>query len=85
MYCDMIILGGDIMPVSKAQQKATHKYIKNNYDRMELMLKKGEKSRIKSHAESRGESVNAFAIRAINETIERDNDSKPLNRINPLI
>ncbi len=65
------------MPVSKAQQKATHKYIKNNYDRMELMLKKGEKSRIKAHAESRGESVNAFATRAINETIERDNGGKP--------
>ena len=50
------------MPVSKAQQKATHKYIKNNYDRMELMLKKGEKSKIKAHAESRGESVNALSL-----------------------
>ena len=60
------------MPVSKAQQKATHKYIKNNYDRMELMLKKGEKDKIKAHAESRGESVNAFATRAMHETIERD-------------
>ena len=75
MYCDTIILSGDIMPVSKAQQKATHKYIKNHYDRMELMLKKGEKDKIKAHAERHSESVNAFVVRAIYETIERDNSA----------
>lgn len=60
------------MTVSKAQQKAVHKYIKNNYDRMELTVKKGKKAIIKAHAESLGESVNAFVNRAINEAMERD-------------
>lgn len=60
------------MPVSKAQQKAVHKYVKANYDRMELTVTKGRKEIIKAHAEARGESVNGFINRAITETMERD-------------
>lgn len=60
------------MPVSKAQQKSVHKYVKNNYDRMELTVPKGRKNLIKAHAEARGESTNAFIGRAILETMERD-------------
>lgn len=62
------------MPVSKAQQKAVHKYIKANYDRQEITMPKGKKDAVKAHAEAQGESVNAFINRAIDETIERDND-----------
>lgn len=58
--------------ISKAQQKAVHKYVKNNYDRMELTIPKGQKAFIKCHAEKQGESMNSFVIRAIEETIERD-------------
>lgn len=61
------------MPVSKAQQKAVAKYMKNNYDEIKVRVNKGEKDIIKSHAENTGESVNAFINRAINETMERDN------------
>ncbi|MCD7888286.1 MAG: ABC transporter ATP-binding protein [Clostridiales bacterium] len=61
------------MPVSKAQQKAVHKYVKNNYDRMELTMPKGKKDAIKAHATERGESVNGFVNRAIDEAVERDN------------
>lgn len=60
------------MPVSKAQQKAVHKYVKANYDRMELTVPKGRKEIIKAHAEVHGESVNEFITRAIDETMERD-------------
>lgn len=60
------------MAVSKAQQKAVHKYIKANYDRMELTVPKGQKEEIKAHAAARGESVNGFIGRAIQETMERD-------------
>ena len=62
----------DCMTVSKAQQKAVHKYVKANYDRVELTLPKGKKDVIKAHAEARGESVNAFIGRAIDETMARD-------------
>lgn len=60
--------------ISKAQQKAVHKYVKNNYDRIELTVKpKGRKEELKAHAEGNGETLNAFINRAINETMERDN------------
>lgn len=60
-------------PVSKAQQKATNKWIANTLDRINLTVPKGKKDIIKEHADKRGESVNAFINRAINETMERDN------------
>ena len=63
------------MPVSKAQQQATNKYISKAYDRVNLTLHKGQKDEIQAHAAAQGESVNAFLNRAINETMERDNDA----------
>ena len=60
------------MAVSKAQQKSVHKYVKNNYDRIDLTVPKGKKTEMKNHAESQGESLNGFVNRAINETMERD-------------
>ena len=62
------------MPVSKAQQRAVSKYMKENYDEIKVRVEKGRKDVIKSHALSKGESVNAFINRAIDETIERDGE-----------
>lgn len=59
--------------VSKAQQKAVNKYVKANYDRLNVTIPKGKKDYIKAHAEARGESVNGFINRAIDEAMERDN------------
>ena len=59
--------------VSKAQQRAVHKYVKANYDRLDLTMPKGCKEELKAHAAAQGESVNAFINRAITEAIERDN------------
>lgn len=64
---------GEDTKVSKAQQRAVHKYVKANYDRLELTVPRGRKAEIKEHAESMGESVNAFINRAINNQIVRDN------------
>lgn len=61
------------MPASKAQQKAVTKYMKENYDEIKVRVEKGRREKIKAHAEARGESVNGFIGRAINETMERDN------------
>jgi uncharacterized protein (DUF1778 family) len=62
------------MPVSKAQQRATNKYISKRYDRINLTVPKGQKETIQAHAAARGESVNGFIGRAIEETMERDSD-----------
>ena len=60
------------MSISKAQQRATAKYVKNTYDRIEVKVPKGEKATIQAHAEQKGESINGFINRAIDETMERD-------------
>ena len=65
--------GGKSMPASKAQQRAVSKYMKENYDEIKVRVEKGQKDIIKAHAEARGESVNGFIGRAIDETMERDN------------
>lgn len=63
----------DETKVSKAQQKAVNKYVKNNYDRINVTFPKGEKETLKAHATKQGESVNAFIVRAVKETMENDN------------
>lgn len=60
--------------VSKAQQRATNKYISKAYDRVNLTLPKGRKDVIKAHAGAHGESLNGFIGRAIEETIARDGE-----------
>ena len=59
-------------PVSKAQQKATAKYVKENYDRIEIKVQKGKKEVYRTHAAQCKESLNAFLIRAAEEAMERD-------------
>ena len=48
------------MTVSKAQQKATAKYVKNNYDRIEIKVSKGKKNVIETAAKEQNESVNTY-------------------------
>lgn len=60
------------MPVPKANQRAVNKYKKNNYDRIEITVPKGQRDIFQAHAAARGESTNAFIGRAIAETMERD-------------
>lgn len=66
------------MPASKAQQRAVHKYTKENYDRFLVTMKpKGRLDAIKSHAAAQGESTNAFINRAIDHQISQDRDKGP--------
>ena len=59
------------MPISEARRKANDKYIKAQ-DEIKIRVPKGHKDKIKAHAESKGESLNGFVNRAIDETVERD-------------
>lgn len=59
--------------VSKAQQKAVNKYIKNNYDRINVTFPKGQKEIIMLAATAAGESVNSYIKKAVDQRMERDN------------
>ena len=58
----------------KASTRAKNKYNAANYERIALVVPKGQKEQIKEHAEQRGESINGFVKRAIDETIKRDSE-----------
>jgi len=61
------------MPVSDAQKKASVRYLEK-LDEVRIRMPKGKKATIQAHAETHSESVNGFINRAIQETMERDND-----------
>ena len=60
------------MAPTEAQRRARDKWLSEKVETINLRVPKGRKEIIKQHAESCGESVNAFLIRAAEETIERD-------------
>ena len=50
--------------------------MKTNDDEIKIRVAKGEKDKIKAHAEACGESLNGFINKAIDEKIERDTAEK---------
>ncbi len=60
------------MTATPAQRRAADKHIKEKLDEFKVRVPKGDKERIRVHAEAHKESLNGFVTRAINETIERD-------------
>ena len=73
------------MPASKAQQTAQNKWISKNYDRVNLTLPKGRKADLQLHAEQRGESLNGFIGRAIEEQVKRDTGIPSAGSDSPMI
>ena len=59
------------MPVSKAQQRATAKYMKETLDDIKVRVKKGDRDKIKSFAESCGKSLNSYIIDLIRQDMEK--------------
>lgn len=58
------------MPVSKAQQRAVTKYMKENYDEIKVRVPKGKKESIQERAAADGLSVNAWIGQAIEEKLQ---------------
>lgn len=60
--------------MSKTSATVKNRYNAKAYDRIGLVVPKGQKDIIKTHAEARGESVNGFIQRAINQAMQNDNE-----------
>ena len=56
----------------KNSPESINRYMAKAYDRISLIVPKGQKDLIQAHAEAQGESTNGFINRAISETMERD-------------
>ena len=61
----------------KASAASKNAWNARNYDRINLIVKKGQKQVIQQHAEKTGESVNGFINRAIEEAMQRDQQRLP--------
>ena len=65
------------MPDKAKSTDYKRKFNSENYDRIELTVKKGKKDMLKKHAADCGETLNGFINRAITETVERDEAAFP--------
>lgn len=64
---------------TQARIDANERYNKKTYDRILLKLRKDSELNadiVRLHAEAMGESINGFLLRAVTETIERDNQKQ---------
>ncbi|GHU60932.1 hypothetical protein FACS1894171_2880 [Clostridia bacterium] len=60
--------------MSEARKRANDNYIKS-LDEIKIRVPKGRKAEIQAHAEKQGESLNGFVTTAIDERIERLQDT----------
>jgi len=65
---------------SEARKNANKNWDSKNLDRISVAMPKGSKDALKAHAESCGESVNAFINRAIMEVTEMDKKHRAYQR-----
>ncbi|WP_308617831.1 antitoxin [uncultured Eubacterium sp.] len=54
----------------KASTRAKNKYNAANYERIALVVPKGKKDIIKAYAQSKGESLNSFVNKAIDNEMK---------------
>lgn len=58
--------------MSERKAKWQNDYIRRNYDRINFLVQKGDKEKIKEHALKKGESMSEFINRAIKEAMISD-------------
>lgn len=64
------------MAYTEAQKRANIKYLKEKTDDIRIRVPKGKKEEYKQQAERKGESLNAYIIRLIEQDIQKDKKSK---------
>ena len=60
------------MLLGTARTRANNKWNAKAYDRISLTVPKGKKELIQTHAETKGESVNGFINRVIDEAMKKE-------------
>lgn len=63
------------MALTEAQANANKKY-HQKFDDIKMRVPKGQREILQNHAQSKGESLNAFLCRAANETMFRDKENE---------
>lgn len=67
--------------MSEAKKKANKKWndanLKDRYDRIQLVVPRGQKDIIQEHAKKHGVSLSAYILTSVNEAMERDIQANP--------
>lgn len=75
-FCVILCMEVICVPMSEAKKRANKKWndanVKDLYDRINFVVKKGQRDIIKEHAASMGETMSEFIVRAIQTTMEND-------------
>ena len=61
---------------SDAQKEATARYNKKAYDRIDLVVKKGQREIIKNYAASQGKSLNRFILDAVEKEMNLNKETE---------
>ena len=64
------------MKYTDAQKEATARYNKKAYDRINVIVKKGQRKMIKEFAASQGKSLNRFICDAIAEKMKENEEEE---------
>lgn len=64
------------MKYSEAQKEATARYNKKAYDRIDLVVKKGQREIIKNFAASQGKSLNRFILDAVEKEMNLNKETE---------
>ena len=59
--------------MGKTSAAVKNRYASKAYDRIALIVPKGEKDKIKAHAEKNGEKINGYINRLIAEDMAKNN------------
>lgn len=73
--CDILFYREVLALATKAHLEGNKRYLEKQ-DNILIRVPKGRKAELQAHAERRGESLNGFIVRAVDETIERDNEKE---------
>lgn len=74
----LFIKGGETMPRAKREDGknprtvASNKYQAANYDRINILVSKGYKEKVKNAADAAGVSLSAYIVGAIDEKISKE-------------
>ena len=58
------------MKYSDAQKEATARYNKKTYERIDVVVKKGQRQLLKDYAAKQGKSLNRFILDAVEKEIQ---------------
>lgn len=64
------------MKYSEAQKEATMRYNKKTYDRIDIIVKKGQQQIIKDFAASQGKSLNRFVCDLIEAEMNKQKETE---------